>query len=364
MAWPLVVGIALFTARSFAQELVYAVSFVETPGSLHARFPTGAMGAPIESRLAMLRQTRKTEIYSASMTDDDRSLLFSDENMNLELSQVGSVSRGKNAYIEGIEREWRSGPAPGAYSTPRSVYQLTLDGSRKFHRLWETQPNQSRPVPSSDGSRVAFQNFVGDKYVISIYDVSKSTLIQQWELTKILQAHCVSCIPLSLGWLADGHRLFVNLVEGDDDGEETSGPAIPGTYLVSEDGKDLGKLSAQYDYLLRQLPEGTFAFLAHLTMADHPGKPQPFIVLRKPENEVHVQLPAEPRPDTIFLSPSGRYLAYIEGRTTPRYQTELHLWVQDLEGGGRRELFVAPPANPPSSPQPNLTVTILGWIDN
>jgi hypothetical protein len=163
--------------------------------------------------------------------------------MNLELSSIGSVCNATKAYIEGIEREWRSAPAPGAFSSPRSVYEIRLDGSRQFRRLSAVQPNQSRAVLNHDGSRAAFQSFVDGKYIFSIYDVPTWALLQQWELTKIIQAHCASCSPLSFGWLADGHRLFVNLVEGDDDAADTNAPAIPGTYIIADDGKDLGKLS-------------------------------------------------------------------------------------------------------------------------
>jgi hypothetical protein len=71
--------LAVFVVRLSAEDLLYAVSLAETPRSLHARFPRGVLGAPINDRLAMLRQLRKTEIYSISITDGKRSLLFSDE---------------------------------------------------------------------------------------------------------------------------------------------------------------------------------------------------------------------------------------------------------------------------------------------
>src|SRR5258707_4038287 len=53
-----------------------------------------------------------------------------------------------------------------------------------------------------------------------------------------------------------------------------------------------------------------------------------------------------------------------DDRLTPNYQTERHLWVKDLASGEDKELFAAPPPKPPTSPEPNVTLSILGWINN
>jgi hypothetical protein len=115
--------------------------------------------------------------------------------------------------------------------------------------------------------------------------------------------------------------------------------------------------------LLGQLADGSFAFQAHV-VTRHSSKAQAVVVFSNEESGFHMQVPIEPRTGTFHLSPSGKYLAYIEERTTSDYRTELHVWVKDLRGGDQKELFVAPPPNPPSSPQPNVSVTILGWIDD
>jgi hypothetical protein len=117
--------------------------------------------------------------------------------------------------------------------------------------------------------------------------------------------------------------------------------------------------------LLGQLADGSFAFQAHAIKREHPSKAEALVAVSKPESGVHeVQLPAEPHAGTQYLSPSGKYVAYIEERTTPDYRRELHVWVKDLHNREQKDLFVAPPPNPPASPEPNETVTILGWVDN
>ena len=87
----LIASSLLLCAQARAQTLIYALSYAETPASLHARFPRGVMGASINDKLAMVRGFRKTEIYSVSMIDGKRSLLFSDEGMNLEIRPTGAT---------------------------------------------------------------------------------------------------------------------------------------------------------------------------------------------------------------------------------------------------------------------------------
>ncbi|HEV3254085.1 MAG TPA: hypothetical protein VG033_06740, partial [Candidatus Acidoferrales bacterium] len=87
----LIAGSLLLCAPARAQTLIYALSYAETPASLKARFPRGVIGATTNDKLAMLRGFRKTEIYSVSMIDGKRSLLFSDEGMNLEIRPVGAT---------------------------------------------------------------------------------------------------------------------------------------------------------------------------------------------------------------------------------------------------------------------------------
>jgi hypothetical protein len=85
-----------------------------------------------------------------------------------------------------------------------------------------------------------------------------------------------------------------------------------------------------------------------------------FLVISSPGSRI---FPRRHGFGSSYLSPSGKYLAYIEERQTPNYRTEWHLWGQDLETGQEKELFVAPSPNPPTSTEPNVTLTVLGWIN-
>jgi len=374
----LIASSLLLCAQAGAQTVIYALSYAETPASLHARFPRGVVGASDNDKLAMVRGFRKTEIYSVSMIDGKRSLLFSDEGMNLEIRPTGATLGANKAYITGVMREWRTTPTVGVYSEPPALYEVNLDGSNGFRRLVEIQTNQSPTLLNPRAKKMVFGSFVSnEKYVVSIYDVPTWKLLRSWEFT---QAHCRDCVPGSYGWLADGDRLFFNLDIG---GDEPTDHNVPGAYITAEDGTDLGGITMhagqlqlpEYDreegttpFLIGQLPDGDYLFRdwglkkgwrkAHL-------EPESFLVITGPDFKSKKQIPLHKvNVGYFYLSPSGKYLAYVEERQVPNYRTERHLWSIDLESGAEKEMLVTPPPNPPSSPEPNVSLTILGWADN
>ncbi len=358
-----------------AQNVIYALSYVETAASFHARYPTGALGATTNDKLAMLRQFRKTEIYSVSVLAGKPVLLFSDAGLNIEIRPAGWAQADK-AYMNTIRREWRTAPIPGAYADPEAVYEISLDGSRRFRRLVDKQENQAPILLNGQHTKALVEAFVNGKYTIAIYNVPSWNRLCSWELTKITAAHCPDCMPLAFGWLADGNRLFFNLDLGDDDSIDPSNHNVPGIYLVSDDGTDLGGLSpsapaelagyAHANYagrnLLAQLPDGSYLFQDYyIRKGRSPGEPEPFLVISNPEAKAEKHFPLKPRTGSWSVSPSGKYLACIEERQVRNYQTERHLWVKNLDSGEEKELAASPAPNPPTSPEPNIMLTVLGW---
>lgn len=375
----LIASSLLLCAQARAQTLIYALSYAESPASLHARFPRGVMGASINDKLAMLRGFRKTEIYSVSMIDGKRSLLFSDEGMNLEIRPTGATCGVRKAYITGVMREWRTTPTAGASSEPPALYEVSLDGSNRFRRLVEIQTDQLPALLNPQTKKMVFGGFVSNnKYVVSIYDVLTWKLLRSWELG---QTHCPDCVPTSYGWLADGDRLFFNLDLG---GDESTSQDVPGTYITAADGTDLGGIPMHagqlqlpgYDrqsdatpFLIGQLPDGDYLFreygLKKGPLPKPPIQEEVFLVITGPDFKSKKQIPLHKVGVGYFYpSPSGKYLAYVEERQISNYRTDRHLWSMDLESGAEKEMLVTPPPNPPSLPEPNVSFTILGWIDN
>lgn len=369
------------------QTLIYSLSYAETPASRSARFPHGALGATTDEKLAMLRGYQKTEIYSVSMIDGKRSLLFSDEGMHLEIKPAGATLGRGSAYATAVLREWRTGPNPGVYSDPTALYEISLDRSNHTRRLFETQLSQTSPLLNRQAKKAVFAGFLNDKYVVFVYDVSSWTPLYSWDLAKLMQAHCVSCTLTSYGWLEDGDRLFFNLVIGDEDGDSKT-RNVPGTYIVSEDGEHFGALpapagdlqlsgytrwaelaSSDPPILIGQTASGDYLFrdyaVKNRTLPKPPIAPESFLVVTGPDFKSRKQIPLQLSGlDSFSLSPTGKYIAYIENRQTQDYRSERHLWGLDLESGLKRELLATPPPALSTSPEPNLVLTVLGWVDN
>lgn len=97
-----------------------------------------------------------------------------------------------------------------------------------------------------------------------------------------------------------------------------------------------------------------------------PMSPDSFLVITAPdfksEKQIALQLSNIEFP--FHLSSSGRYLAYVEDRLTPNYRNERHLWGLDLESGAKKEFLATPPPGLPTSPEPNVVFTVLGWTAN
>jgi hypothetical protein len=384
----IVVAIAsslLLCASSRAQTLIYARSYAQTAGRLRARFPYGALGATPDQKVAMLRGNEKTEIYSVSMIDGKHSLLFSDEGMNLEITPTGATLGVGKAYARAVLREWHTTPNPGVDAQPTALYEISLDGSNRSRRLFETQPGETPALVNRQTQKAVFQGSInGSRDVVFIYDASTWKLLHSWDLAKLSQPHCPGCFPMSYGWLADGDRLFFNLDTADEDDDASDPPYVPGTYTATADGADLGGLpkhagqlrlsgySRQPDtfpYLIGQLSNGDYLFRDY-GLKDRPSPKVPresglFLVLTDSDFHLKKQILLQrPSIRAFYLSPSGKYLAYVENRQVPNYRNESHLWGKDLESGEEKELFVAPPPNLPESPEPNVAFTVLGWVDN
>lgn len=362
-----------------AQTLVYSVSYADTRASLQARFPSLSLfpgQRSEEENLALLRNTRKNEIYSVSMADGKRSLLFSDEGMHLEIRAWGSASGAAKVYTTGVWRERRGAPTPGFYSDD-GIYELSLDGSNHFRKIGDDQ-KQGRPVLNPQGTKAAFVGWGNDKFAASIYTVPEWKLLASWDLGKLLQTHCPDCSPTSYGWMADGNRLYVSMDVAGEEDDDSAKTDHPGTYILSGDGADLGAIPAnigafQLDGYIHpkfidrqfqgQSPDGRYLFLDHgAKQGKSPGQTEPFLVIAGADGKLQKILPLK-FPISGYISPSGKFLAYLESRMTPNYRTELHLWVKNLETGEEKELFSSPPPGPPSSPEPNATISILGWMN-
>jgi hypothetical protein len=363
-----------------AQSIIYTISYRDTAASLRARGTT-ILGATNEQKVAMTRSLRKTEIYSGSLADGKKTLQFSDEGLGLELTPFAEpghpLGLGK-AYIAGVEREWRTGPSPGVFASTPAYYEISLDGSRRFRKLFERQENSKQLMVNWAGTRAAYRGYVGDKYIMAVFELTSAKLLHSWELTPLLKAHCPDCLPMHQGWLADGDRFFVRVDLGDEDSISPHAKNEPGIYLTSGDGKNLGPLpspngrhevpgyksvNSMLPFLAGQSRDGRF-FFQDFAVKVGPQKPpihyDSILLVTDSKLQALKQFPLQHSPGVsgIQISASGRYIAFIEDRIV-NYRTERHLWSKDLESGEEREWLVIPPPAV-GSPEPEASLTLLG----
>lgn len=358
-----------------AQTLVYSLSYSDTAASRQlwfARIPPMPGLRSEQENIETLRNTRKNEIYSISIPDGKRYLLFNDAGTRLEIRAQGSVSGTITAYTIGVWRERRTTPTPGYYSD-EGIYELSLDGSNQARKIADAE-KQGHAILNPPSTRAAAQSSDGQS--IFIYSVPDWKLLATLDLAKLSQAHCPDCASASFGWMADGNRLYVELVVVGD--EEEAKADHPGTYLLSGDGADLGPVPAAigafhlsgYVYakiiggrFLGQLPDGRYLFQDYgIKQGNSNNQSEPLLVISAADPKLRKYFPLKFPIGECYISPSGKYIAYLERRQTRDYRSEQHLWVKDLESGEEKELAAAPPPNPPSSPEPNLTLFVLGWM--
>ena len=369
-------------SQARSQTLVYSLTYAETRASFQGHFANVSPfpgGRSDDQNLSMLRGTRKTEIYSLSLATGKSTLLFSDEGPQLEIKATGAIANDHKAYFVGIWRERRTTPSPVIVSE-EAIYELSLDGSNHFRKLTDAWPNQPPAILNPQSTRAVFGSYKEEKYVVSVYSVPDWKILHTWDLSKLMQAHCPACTPVSYGWLADGKRLYFEITEVGDDEDATAPTNKPGTYLASEDGTDLGGVSPQTvavpfegyihakfveAHYLGQLPDGSNLFQDYAVKKGGPASElHPYLVIANSDPKAQKQFPLKFAIGRAVPAPSGKYLAFIEERHTPNYRTELHLWVKNLATDEDKEVFAAPPPNPPNSPEPNVNLSLLGWLSD
>ena len=369
--------VLLIAGSNFASaaSLIYAVTY---PWTSTTR-PTGlGHGVPPEQKIVSVRNSWKTEVYSISIETGRRTLLFSDAGPNFEILAPNIMAlHADKAYARGVERYWSTGPAVGVFSHPEAIYELTLDGSNRFRKLFEIDAKNpaSELFLNPDGSELAS---IGDSvgYMVSTHAVSSGALLHSWNAMPLFQKHCPDCLPVSHGWLADGKGLFFTLEIGDLDGDSPAPNDAVGTYLLTEEGKDAGSIPALEGmpnvagfrrdpegapWLLGQSPQGVYIFwdfgFEPESHSPPPAQAQSFAVLADRDGHTIRALRIRASGPPMRLSASGRFLAYLERRTLKNYQSDYHLWIKDLRDGTEKELSWPLAASSP----PGLGSNIIGW---
>jgi hypothetical protein len=341
-----------------AQRVVFAVSYRDTQASRNARPHPTIFTATPDEKVAMVRALLKTEIYAVDFSGK-RALLFSDEQLKLELQPNNEsgyvIVRGDKAYMPGVERRWQGQPSPGVFSDPPAMFELTLDGSNRFRKLFEVPTNSTPLIINPAGTKAFLSAFVGDRYVAFVYDTTSWKLLQHWDMDELLHAHCPDCMPITQGWAGDDQLFFRLEMVGDDDDADPK-RNLEGIYVVHQDGSDAGTLTRE--------PDRPMISSKRVPSSKAPAATEQLLVITGPDGNAQKALPLQnSKGARLFqLSPSGKFLLFVEDRLLKNYTTERHLWAKDLATGEEKELYVlAAPRY--QNPEPNTTLTVLGWAE-
>jgi len=384
------VVLALLPHQATGASLAYSLSYQDTAESHRAQPPDYYDPHSVPNRLLSLRNYSKTDIYLVSMPDAKTSRVFSDEGPYFEIippvpgGPGAMVVAGNMAYATGIERGASSVPAqsslPALYAGRRAVYELALDASNKYRKLFEIQKEAqygaARLFIGPSGTKIGYVSVVKEHDVVFIHDVATGALLKSWDATNLFR-QCFDCPIVSVGWLADGNRLFFCL----DSGEESGPQSEVGTYIVSEDGRVLDRLPLEQGQfqmqgyrnitgspptLLGQSPEGNYIFediARKITGLQSEG----FLVITTPERKLLAQIPLHASTDiylgmeTRDLSRSGKFVAFSDP-LLKNYQREEHVRGVNLVAREEKELITLPARTIPSS-EPRVTLNILGWLE-
>jgi len=369
-----------------AQSLIYAISFRETAASRQAHPQPPFFRATSAEKLLAVRAHARTDILAVSAINHQSTVLFSDQGPSFEIfpeGDPGMVVRGGKLYAIGVEREWKTGPSPGVFASDPAFYEISLDGSNKFRKLAAVPGEHfsGHLFVHSSGSKLGYATYVNEKYMVFIYDVASGRMLQNWNASGFFRKYCPDCLDQRRGWMNDD-RLFFNLQLGDDDSISETSHNVPGTYLSSEDGKDLGSMppktgrAAEVGYtrdesmaptLLGTGSDGNLYFVDFLRQTGpRPKKSQSsttFLVIADPRSGTQRQISLEGRagksPFQLWLSATS--VAFVEKRLI-QYREENHVWRKSLETGAEEDLLTLP-ANVPGSTEPDKTLYVIGWME-
>jgi len=378
------VFLALFAYQATGASLVYSLSYQETAESRRAHPPSYDI-RDISQSLMRLRNYSRTDIFLVSMPDAKTSRVFSDEGPYFEIIPPGMfggpgamVVAENKAYASGRERGGSS--VPGIHTGRPAVYELALDASNKYRKLFEIQQESTyaaaRLFISPSGTKIGYVSVLKEHNVVFIHDVATGALLKSWDVTNLFR-QCFDCSIASVDWLADGNRLFFSL----DFGEESGPQSKVGTYVVSEDGGVLGRLPLEQGrfqmqgyrditgsppVLLGQSPEGSYIF-EDIARKKTGLQSERFLVITTPERKVLGQIPLHSSlgvslgMESRQLSGSGKFVAFSDP-LSKNYEPEEHVWGMNLETREEKELITLPARTIPSS-EPKVTLNILGWLE-
>ncbi len=318
----------------------------------------------------------KTEIFAVELDGGNKTLLFSDAGTTIILLPVRRaggipeqvmVSASGRVFARGVERSRYPG---GWYDKPASIYELTINGTNAFRKVFDIQGEQDlrNLFVDSAATKVGYLNMIGAKWYIFVHDAATGTLLHKKDTSSIF----LDCFARNIGYLPDGQMLFFTLETGDVHVTSQASYKRVGSYAMKDSAATPARIpvpswqKAGYTLdtslppmMIGALPDGRYLFREYLWKREpRSHSPAVFLSAIDTATKSHKNFPVSASEGLFWfrLSGSGRYLAFSEIKG----QTELErIWILDLVSGAEREIFSFPTK---SLRAPYLG--LIGWIGN
>lgn len=357
-----------------------------TPNRLVVLLLLGAPGFPAAAAERLLYSVgheegrgpgfTRTEIFALDPATGRRELVFTDAGLPVVL--LPDRPSGIRSWVMGaagnavLARAAERRAFPGGWAeSPAGIYELSTDGTNRARKVTDVLGEHPLRLLVCDpaGRRVAYLNENAGAPTLFVHDIASGRLLGRLSLAKVF----LDCFARTLGWTADGARLFFALETGDVHVTSRASYARIGSYFMNEDGTRLERVPAAqvaprqlHDHrsnpempgeLLGELAGGRRLFLEYQWRARGDGRAENFLYAvdaRGGNRRYH----ARSGTGSLYglrLSPSRRLIAYT---TENGARTEEQVWLLDLDTGKETALFALPyrPIKPPH-------LSLVGWLD-
>lgn len=303
--------------------------------------------------------SKKTQIFSVDVDKKESKLVFSDENTSLALlSKRGMptnpadvlISSKNKVFAHAVERSLDSGKW---YNSKASIYELSIDGSNQFRKIFDVLGEQSlsEMFVNPAGTKIGYINYLDQKTFIFTHETNTGRLLNKIDVSNIF----LDCFASSIGWMPDGNSLYFTLVAGDVHVTSEESYKKVGSYLIKDNGKDLVKLPESLVLLplpkdswrgpdppkfIGSLPEDIYIFK---DIKAKKGEGRQIIysniiysINNKTKSKEEIPLKISGMIDYLKISFSGEKLSFIEKSLPDRLE---NLWIKDLKSKEESKVF-------------------------
>jgi hypothetical protein len=325
----------------------------------------------------------KTDIMTISVENGERKVVFSDEHSDIVLlpphnSYVNEVmvTASGHLFARGISRSRYPG---GLYegscwrgcSTRASIYELTVDGSNKYRKLFDIEGEQHlndvrRLFANELGTKIGYVNMIGEETYLFVHDSKSGSLLHRTSLSKFL----LDCFVFNIGWLKDG-KVFLNVDTIMSPKCESKG--LPGNYVMTEDGETVKRIPSKLaamptDSRIPNRPypmigefQDSYLFQSHSWTNNPSRNNKGFLIGVNPVTGSRSVIPFRTSPGSsrqFFIAAAQKLAAFVKENDGDGIS---RVWIKNFESNEEKELFSFP-FRLGSNTADSQRIGVIGWL--